>query len=306
MKTVLLAGSGHPDLASKLAAELKLPLETTELGRFPDGELTVAVPDIVRRSQVFILQGLHPPLGERLMELALIADSCRRQGAEYVTAVVPYLGYARQDRRDRPSQPLGARVAADLLSATAISCILCLDLHTRALEGCFTIQVEHASAESALIEAVRASLVGNEVIVSPDLGAVKRAETFARQLGLPVAVVHKQRISGEEVIVHGVVGEVRGLRPILVDDLISTGNTLAAAAQALLRAGAKGPISAVATHGLFCGDAHQTLGAVPIEHVYVTDSVPGDDSSAPFRIHRVPCAKALASRLRVLAALEAP
>ncbi len=294
MRTTLLAGSSHPTLAADLATELRLSLGATSLSRFPDGELDVDITAPVRGTEVFILQALHAPVGEHLLELSLMADACHRQGARSVTAVLPYLGYARQDRREVGTEPLGARIIAELLAAGRIDRVVCLDLHSRAVEGCFPLPVEHAAVVPTLIEHVRATLQEPAVVVSPDLGAVKRAEAFARPLGLPVAVVHKQRLSGAEVQSHGLVGEVRGRNVVVVDDMISTGGTLVAAVQTVLAAGALTPVTVVASHGLFVGAASQRLSALPLARVVVSDSLPMPHVTG-FPLERVRSAPALAT-----------
>lgn len=299
MPFTLLSGTTHPALARDLASELAVPLGAATIERFPDGELDVDVTAEVRHRDVFIVQSLHAPVGEGLLELALLSDSCQRQGAASVTAVVPYLGYARQDRREAGSEPLGARVIAELIAAAHIDRVVCLDLHSKAVEGCFPRPVEHAAAVPALIEHVRARLTLPAVVVSPDLGAVKRAEAFARPLGLPVAVVHKQRLSGAEVQAHGIVGEVRGLHVVVVDDMISTGGTLVAAVEAVLAAGALPPVTVVASHGLFVGPAQARLAKVPLARVVVSDSVP-PLGSPTFPLERVRSAPALAQVIRRL------
>jgi ribose-phosphate pyrophosphokinase len=302
MRCVLLAGSSHPALATELASALGVPLSRCTIERFPDGELDVDLHDRVRGVEVFVLQSLHAPVGEHLLELALIADACYRSGASSVTALVPYLGYARQDRRDAGREPLGARVVADLLGASHLERLVCLDLHSRAVEGCFPLPVEHASAIGALTEHLKSRLPSNAVVVSPDLGAVKRAEALARPLGLPVAVVHKQRLSGADVKAQGVVGDVKGRHPVLVDDMISTGGTLVAAAEAVLDAGAEGPVTVVASHGLFVGPANERLAKVPLARVVVSDSVP-KPQTVSFPLERVPCAPVLAEVVKRLLTL---
>lgn len=294
MRCVLLAGSSHPALAADLARALQVPLGRCTVERFPDGELDVDLEAPVRGAEVFVLQSLVAPVGEHLLELSLIADACYRAGAGRVTAVVPYLGYARQDRRDAGREPLGARVVADLLGASHLERLICMDLHSRAIEGCFPLPVEHASAIPSLTEYLRTRLPPNAVVVSPDLGAVKRAEAFARPLGLPVVVVHKQRLSGRDVEAQGVVGDVKGKHPVLVDDMISTGGTLAAAAQAVLDEGAEGPVTVVASHGLFVGPANDRLAKVPLARVVVSDSVPRPPNLT-FPLEQVSCAPVLAA-----------
>lgn len=301
MRTVLLAGSSHPALAKQVGAALQLPLGRCDIERFPDGELNIQLHEPVRGAEVFLLQSLHAPVGEHLLELALISDACQRLGASSVTAVVPYLGYARQDRRVTGKEPLGSRVVADLIAAGRVDRVVCLDLHSRAVEGCFPRPVEHADAVPLLIAHVKANLVLPAVVVSPDLGAVKRAEAFARPLGLPVAVVHKQRISGAEVKAMGVVGDVAGRHVIIVDDMISTGGTLVAAVQTVLEHGARSPVTVVASHGLFVGPAQERLAALPLARVVVTDSVPFI-GKALFPLEVVSAAPALADVIRRLVA----
>lgn len=293
MRPVILSGSSHPALAAELATELSLSLGACHCRRFPDGELDIELADDVRGAEVFIVQSLHAPAGEHLLELALMADASQRAGARSVTAVIPYLGYARHDRRVTGREPLGARVVAELLAAGRVDRLVCLDLHSRAVEGCFPRPVEHADAVPLLIEHVARRLTSPAVVLSPDLGAVKRAEAFARPLGLPVAVVHKQRLSGSEVQARGIVGEVKDRHVVIVDDMISTGGTLVAAVQTALAHGARTPVTVVASHGLFVGPAAERLAAQPLARVIVTDSVPL--AAAPrFPLEHVRSAPALA------------
>lgn len=300
MPPVIIAGSAHPALAARLAQELGQPLGPCDITPFPDGELEIEVKADVRGRPVFIVQPTSPPVGEHLLELTLLSDACRRVGATSITAVVSYLGYARQDRRETGREPLGARVVAELLAAGRIDRLVCLDLHSRAVEGCFPQPVEHASAISALVQRL-GDLPRPAVVVSPDLGAVKRAEAFANLLGLHVAVVHKQRQSGSDVKAVGVVGDVKGLHALVVDDMISTAGTVCAAINAVVAAGAHPDVTVAATHGLFVGPALERLAACRPRRVVVTDSVP-QPAQTPFPLDVVSVAPVLADVMRRLGA----
>lgn len=286
MNLSIVTGHGNPELAQLVAAHVGVNLLSCELARFPDGELHVQLGESVRGSDAYLLQSTGPPVDERLFELFLLADACWRAGARAVTAVVPYFGYARQDRRATGGQPVSARVVADCLRAAGIGRMVALDLHSPPIEGFFSMPMEHLSAVPLLAEAIRKSAVAESVIVAPDLGAAKLADQYARLLNLPSAVVHKTRVSGEEVVAERVVGAVAGLAPIIVDDMISTGGTVEAAARAVIAAGAIPHITVAATHGLFVGAAVDRLQRVPIERMFVTDSLPTPDVGA-INLHTV-------------------
>jgi ribose-phosphate pyrophosphokinase len=231
------------------------------------------------------VQPTSPPVEEHLFEILLLADACRRAGAAHLTAIMPYFGYARQDRRAVGRDPIAARVAADVLAACHIDDVIVVDLHSRAAEGFFSMPVQHLSAVPLLADAVRSSKVDQAVLVAPDLGAVKLAERYSRILNVPVATVHKTRLSGREVKVHRIVGEVRDRTPLIVDDLLSTGGTVAAAVRALLAAGCTPDITVVATHGLFAHPAEEVLRDLPIARVVTTDSiVPRADMGLPLTV----------------------
>jgi ribose-phosphate pyrophosphokinase len=270
-----------------------------EVTKFPDGELHVSIGESVRGGDVYLVQSSSPPVDTHLMQLLLLADACRRAGAARLTAVMPYFGYSRQDRRASGREPIGARLVADLLAAAGLTRVVAVDLHSSALEGIFSLPLEHVTAVPLLAEAAGAALLANAVIVSPDLGATKLAARYARILNRPVAFVHKQRLSGSSVAVRGITGEVRGLAPLIVDDMISTGGTIEGAVQALLAAGATSEVVVIATHGLLVGDALGRLAALPLREVIVSDSV-ASNSSSPLRLHRVSIAPLLADVIRRL------
>ncbi len=273
MHLTVFSGPANPRLAERVAARLGVRLAQCLFERFPDSEGHVRVGESVRGDDVYLIQPTGPPVDASVLELLFLADACRRAGAARVTAVVPYFGYARQDRRASGREPVGARLIADLIGTTGIRRLVAVDLHTAALEGFFPIPLEHLSAVPLLAETVRASLPDNTVIVAPDLGAVRLAERYASLLHRPVAVIHKIRISAEEVGVRGIVGDVRGHAPLIVDDMISTGGTIDAAINALLAAGCAPEISVVASHALLVGPAIQRLHALPVRRFVGTDSV---------------------------------
>jgi ribose-phosphate pyrophosphokinase len=276
----LLSGTANPALAEAVARELDLPLAAREVERFPDGEMHVEVRASVRGCDVYLLQPTGPPVEEHVLQLLLLGDACRRAGAARVTAIMPYMGYARQDRRTTGREPVGARVVADVLAVCGLQRIVAVDLHSSALEGMFTLPLEHLTAVPLLAARLHRGLPEDGVVVAPDLGAAKLADRYARQLGLPVALVHKRRVSGAEVTVRGVTGEVRNRVPLVVDDMITTGATIEAAIQALLEAGCRPEITVAATHGLFVGDALQRLARLPIRRLLTTDSVRAPESKA--------------------------
>ena len=296
MSLAILAGSANPTLAHAIAGLLGVAMGKSEVERFPDGEIHVEIRDTVRGHDVYLVQPTSPPADRHLLELLLLADACRRAGGLRLTAVVPYLGYARQDRRARGREAVGARVVADLFRAGKIDRVVAVDLHSGALEGFFAMPVEHLTAVPLLAEALRPSLDPQSVIVAPDLGAAKLADRYAHLLGLPVAVIHKVRVSGAEVTVRAVTGEVRGRRPLIVDDMITTGGTIAAAVEALVAAGALPEATVAATHGLFVGAAAERLGKASIRRLIVTDSVV-PSAEQPLVLERSSIAPLLASAI---------
>ena len=285
MNLKILSGSANLFLAERIAKSLGVQRSRALVERFPDSELHVEIQESVRGADVYIVQPTCPPVDEHLLELLFMADACRRAGASYLSAVIPYFGYARQDRRSRGREPLGVRVIADLI-ASGFQRIIAVDFHSHAVESAFNIPVEHVSAVSLLADTARSSIHGDAVVVSPDLGAVKMAERYAKLLDLPTAIIHKSRISGEEVSVRRIVGDIRNREVLIIDDMISTGGTIEKAIKSLIEAGCStSGLKVLASHGLLVGPAAQRLGPLPIERMFISDSVPAPDSfPAPLQI----------------------
>lgn len=300
MELKLLSGSANLPLAEDIAAALGVRRAGLLLERFPDTELHVEIQESVRGADAYIVQPTCPVVDESLMELLFIGDACRRAGASHLTAVIPYFGYARQDRRSRGREPLSVRLIADLIGASGFQRVLAVDFHSQAVESAFAIPVEHVSAVSLLAEAARPSIGESAVVVSPDLGAVKMAERYAKLLDLPVAIIHKSRISGEDVRVQRIVGEVYDKEVLVIDDMISTGGTIEKAIKALLEAGCvPSRVKVSATHGLFVGPAVARLGALGIERIFISDSVPAP-KLFPAPLHVVSIASLLARAIERL------
>jgi ribose-phosphate pyrophosphokinase len=268
----VIAGPASVSLGSEVSELLQAQPLTYECQRFPDGEMQVALGSSVRGRDVYLLQSTSPPVDQHLIELLLLADACRRAGAARLTGVLPYFGYARQERRTA-RRSLGARVAADIVAAGGFDRLMLVDAHTPAIEGFFTMPLDHLTAVPLLASAAQRRLGDAPVVVAPDLGAVKLAREYSRLLQAPMAFVHKTRLSGQEVEAHGVIGDVRDRTPLIVDDMLSTGGTVEAAIGALRQAGAREPVTVVVTHALLVGAARQLLRRLPIAHLVVGNTV---------------------------------
>jgi ribose-phosphate pyrophosphokinase len=271
MTLTVLGGSANVALADSVCAELGVQPCNRVVHRFPDGELHVQIQESVRGRDVYVIQSTSLPVDEHVMELLFLADACRRAGAGRLTAIVPYFGYARQDRRASGREAVGARVVSGLIESAGFARVVAVDLHTPAIEGFFRVPLEHLSAVPLLARAVRTT--SDTVIVAPDLGAARIAERYQAILHLPVAVLHKTRVSGSEVSLRSIIGEVRDRAPLIVDDMVTTGGTIEAAVKGLLEAGCKPEVSVAATHALFVGPALTRLQALPIRQLVGTNSV---------------------------------
>lgn len=300
---ILFHGSAGANLAANVASVLGHSLGLSFVEHFPDGEINVRLDEPVRGRDVFIIQPTSPPVSENLFELLAFADACRRSAANSITAVVPYFGYARSDKRHGRREPIMASMVADLLQKVGIKHLLTFDLHASQIEGFFRIPVDSLSALPVLATAVKIDLPKDVVTVSPDEGRVKAAAEFARWLNTRVAVLHKQRESGGAANVVRVVGDVRGQACLIIDDIISTGGTIAEAASALLRAGARPEFYVAATHGVLTNGARERLCHPAIRKVFITDSIPRNHVSWP-ELKIVSLAPLLASAIHRLHANE--
>lgn len=279
-RTTVFAGPASQRLGSEVCEILRTTPAAYECRRFPDGETQIEIMGSVRGDDVFIVQSTSPPVEQHLMELLLLADACRRAGAGRLTAVIPYFGYARQEHR-AGRRSLGARVAADVIGTAHLDRLMLIDAHTPSIEGFFGLPLDHLTAIPILARAAAPSIRDSTVVVAPDLGAVKRARMYGRLLQLPIAFIHKTRLDGEEVEAHGVIGEVRNRRPLIVDDMLSTGATLKAAIAALRAAGASDPITVAVTHALVVGQARDVLRTLPIERLIAADTVAIEPPEVP-------------------------
>jgi ribose-phosphate pyrophosphokinase len=295
---VLFGGSGMDALTAAVARELGLEVGKRRVDRFPDGETSVTLDDVVRGRDVFILLSTSPPVNDHVVELLMFADACRRSSAEHLTAILPYFGYARSDRRDSQRAPIAASLVAELMQCSGIGHVTLLDVHAPQIEGFFRTPVDHLSAVPALCDALREWVAANAVVVSPDAGRVRSATEYARRLGLPLVVLHKRRGSAHETTVTHVVGDVSGRPCVIIDDMISTGGTIVESAHALRDAGAEGDFVVAATHGLFVDDACARMVAAGISRIYVTDSIAEPARRCPLA-HVVTIAPLLAESIRL-------
>jgi ribose-phosphate pyrophosphokinase len=294
---IIFAGTANPQLAASVARQLGVRPGECAVARFPDGEISVRIDEPVRGRKVFILQPTAPPVNEHLAELLILTDACRRASAALITAIVPYFGYARSDKRHGRREPITASMVAGLMQAVGIDHVITVDLHAPQIEGFFHIPVDSLTAAPLLARTVALRQPEATVIVSPDTGRVKMAAEYAHHLNVPVIVLHKRRESGTETEVTHLVGDVRDRMCLIVDDMISTGGTVAESIEALLAAGACEQIIVAATHGLLLEGAREKLNRAGVSEVWVTDTVAVPDRDWP-QLHIVSVAPLLAAALR--------
>ncbi|MGI6087009.1 MAG: ribose-phosphate diphosphokinase [Kiritimatiellia bacterium] len=293
----IFTGNANPRLAEGIARSLGIPLGDINITRFPDGEISVKIIENIRGKDVFIIQPTCYPANENIMELLIVIDAMRRASAARITAVVPFYGYGRQDRKDQPRVPISAKLVANLLTAAGANRILAMDFHAQQIQGFFDIPVDHLYASPVIVKYLREKKLENIVVVSPDPGGMKMAYSYSRMLHSGLAIVAKQRTSPSEVEVFNLVGEVEGKNAVLVDDLITTGGTLSAAASLLRRHGAVEVYAAV-THPVFIPTAFDRLEGCDIKEFVVTDSVPLRQSTDKIKITVLTVADLLAEAIR--------
>lgn len=271
----LFSGNANPALAREIAEELGIKLGEGRVGRFSDGEISVDLNETVRGCDVFVIQSTCPPVNDNLMELLLMMDAFKRASAGRIFAIMPYYGYARQDRKAKPREPIAAKLVADMITIAGASGVLTMDLHAKQIQGFFDIPVDHLGGVPILAaHYLDRHFQGNDlVVVSPDLGSVARARSFAKKLDAPLAIIDKRRPKPNQSEVMNIIGEVRSKRVIIIDDLIDTGGTFINAAHALVDAGAT-EVYACATHGVLSGDALSRIKASPIKELVITNTLP--------------------------------
>jgi ribose-phosphate pyrophosphokinase len=275
----LFTGNSNRALAGRVAAYLDIEVGKAEVGHFSDGEVCVEIQENVRGLDCFVLQSTSAPANAHLMELLIMIDALRRSSARRITAVVPYYGYARQDRKVAPRQPITAKLVADLISVAGTDRLLCLDLHAGQIQGFFNISVDNLFATPVLLRAIRERVSGDLTVISPDAGGVERARAYAKRLGASLAIIDKRRERANELQVMNIVGDVKDRTCIMVDDMVDTAGTLSEGARALADAGAA-RVFAVCTHPVLSGPAIKRLVESPLQELVVTDSIPLRDEAA--------------------------
>jgi ribose-phosphate pyrophosphokinase len=269
----IFTGSAHRALGESIARCLGVPLGRAHLSRFSDGEVWFQIQDNVRGADVFVVQPTAPPVNENLMEMLLMLDAFKRSSASRLTAVIPYYGYARQDRKDKPRVPISAKLVADLLSAAGSDRILTMDLHAAQIQGFFDIPVDHLFAAPVIMDYVMSLNLPDLTVISPDAGGVERARAYAKRLDATLAIVDKRRDQPNVAEVHNVIGDVEGRTALIVDDIVDTAGTLTKVAEAIKKAGAR-EVLASSSHAVLSGNALERIAKSPVSKLIVTDSIP--------------------------------
>lgn len=295
----LITGNANPELAQKVSNYLKIPITETTVTTFSDGEIMVQIKENIRGSDAFVIQPTCTPVNQTLMELLLIIDALKRASARRITAVIPYYGYARQDRKVQPRVPISAKLIANLITVAGANRVLAIDLHAGQIQGFFDIPVDHLLAIPVILDYLkRNNMLDNIIVVSPDAGGTERARVFAKKINAPLAIVDKRRdVPNISKVMH-VIGDVKDKDALLIDDMIDTAGTITQAALALKEKGAK-RVFATATHGVLSGPAIDRLNASVLEKIIITDTIPiGDKKEKCSKIEILTVAHLLGEAIR--------
>jgi ribose-phosphate pyrophosphokinase len=295
---VVFSGRAHPQLTDRICDYLQIPRGEVRLYNFSDGESGCQIEENVRGGDVYVVQPTCPPVNDNLMEMLILLDACRRSSATRITAVMPYFGYGRQDRKDRPRVPITAKLICDLITSAGATRILSMDLHAAQIQGFFNIPVDHLFAAPVLIEEIRRLGLPDLVMVSPDTGGVERARAFAKRLEAGLAITDKRRTSPNQAEVMNIIGDVEGRTCVIVDDIIDTAGTLVKTAEALQERGAA-RVLAAGVHPVLSGPAVGRIMESPVETVIVTDTIPlSEPASACPKIRQFSVAELLGEAIR--------
>jgi len=269
----LISGTANPEFANKVAKVLGKELADIQVNKFSDGEINVIIPESVRGQDVFIIQPTCVPANDNLMELLIIVDALKRSSAGNINAVIPYFGYARQDKKAAPRVPISAKLVADMLQVAGVQRVITLDLHAAQIQGFFNIPVDHITGSTLFVEYIKTKNLKNPIIASPDVGGVARARTYAESLGLDLVIVDKKREKANVSEVMNIIGDVEGKDVILLDDMVDTAGTLTHAANALKNKGATS-VMACCTHGVLSGPAFDRITNSSLDELVITDTIP--------------------------------
>lgn len=295
----IFTGNSNPQVAEAIAKALGLPLGKSEATTFSDGEITVSIQESVRGSDVFVVQSTCSPVNNNLMELLILIDAFKRASAGRITAVIPYFGYARQDRKAKARDPISSKLCADLLTTAGADRVLTMDLHAAQIQGFFDIPVDHLQGVPMLVPYFNEKFKGCKddlVIVSPDLGSVTRARKFAERCDAPLAIVDKRRPKANECEVMNIIGDVKGKKVVIVDDMIDTAGTLCNAAAAMIERGGATEVYACATHGVLSGPAYERINNSVLKEVVILDTIQVDTSKSD-KIVQLPVAPIFAEAI---------
>ena len=293
----IFTGNSNVSLSKEIVKYLKMPLGKALVTTFSEGEIQVKIEENIRGKDVFIVQSTCTPPNKNLMELLILIDAARRASAERITAVLPYFGYARQDRKDQPRVPITAKLVANLLTNSGADRVLTIDLHAGQIQGFFDIPLDHLFAVTTFVDHFASLKVKNLVVVSPDVGGIKMVRAYAKRLHSPMAVIDKRRISGEDTEVMNILGEVEGKNAIIVDDIAATAGSLVEAAAALKRQGAKDVYAAI-THPVLSGPALKRIASSAIKKLFVTNTIPVEDGKRHKKIKVLSIAPLLAEAIK--------